>query len=242
MTVLTVDVERDWTGSQTRGVHEALPWLLDLLAHHGATATFFVVGELAPLVRPMIDPDGPHEVGSHGLTHRRLDQMGPAQVWEEVRGSREALERAGYTIKGFRAPFFARPRDLDTHLARAGYAYDASAGRLAPSIRRAPTEPAVRNGQISLSTLRDGRTPFALTWLRLGHPVVQALLPAAGDAVFCCHLHELLDGSQGWAALPWPLRRLHRRGSGRTARQILTSLLTQRPATSCERALTRCRP
>src|SRR5690606_25645429 len=78
--VLTIDVERDWAGNGTRGIDEALPWLLERLLHHGATATFFVVADLTGEVRGMLDPGGPHEIGSHGLTHDRLDRIGGEAV------------------------------------------------------------------------------------------------------------------------------------------------------------------
>ncbi|WP_421119226.1 polysaccharide deacetylase family protein [Aquihabitans daechungensis] len=221
----TVDVEGDWAGTSTRGIDEALPRLVDLLDRHGATATFFVVGDLIDRVRPALEPDGPHEVGSHGLTHRTLTSLAPAEVVEEVVGSRAAIQAAGYRVAGFRAPFFARPAGFGRVLADAGYGYDASIGSVLPFRRPAPADeeplPVVPSGH-----LRDRRTPCSLTTLRIAHPHGVRLV---GDdpQTFTCHLHELLDGSPGWTALPPGLRHLHRRGAGRPAWEVLEALLAR---------------
>lgn len=221
----TVDVEGDWAGPGTRGICEALPRLVDLLDAHGATATFFVVAELVDLVAAVLPADGPHEVGSHGLTHRVLTRLEPGEVRREVEESKRRLEGAGYTVDGFRAPYFARPAGLGAVLADAGYRYDASVGALHP-LRR----PRVQAGQdeplpiVAAGTLRDGRTPFALTYLRLTHPLgVRLVGPDSGT--FWCHPHELVEGTPGWTRLPPGLRHLHRRASGRPAWDIVERLL-----------------
>ena len=75
------------------------------------------------------------------------------------------------------------------------------------------------------STLRDGLTPFTLTWLRLYHPVGLRLMPVR-PAVFSCHLHELLERTDGWRRLPSSLRRLHARNTGERAWHIVEALLS----------------
>jgi hypothetical protein len=229
----TVDVEGDWAGTGTRGIREALPRLVDLLDAHGATATFFVVAELVDLVTPILPPGGPHEVGSHGLTHRALTRLAPDEVRHEVVESKRRLEEAGYAVDGFRAPYFARPAGLGAVLAGAGYRYDASVGSLHPLRRPRPPEgrghghghdeplPLVRAG-----ALRDGRTPFALTYLRLTHPLgVRLVGPDPGT--FWCHPHELVEGTAGWTRLPPGPRHLHRRASGRPAWSAVERLLAR---------------
>lgn len=221
----TVDVEGDWAGHGTRGIREALPRLVDLLDRHGATATFFVVADLVDLVRDVLPAGGPHEVGSHGLTHRVLTRLGPDDVRREVEESRRRLEDAGYGVDGFRAPYFARPAGLGRLLADAGYRYDASVGALHP-VRR----PRVPGGEpvpvIAAGTLRDGRTPFALTYLRLAHPLGLRLV-GADPGTFWCHPHELVEGTAGWTRLPPGVRHLHKRASGAPAWAILDRLLAR---------------
>jgi Polysaccharide deacetylase len=221
----TVDVEGDWAGTGTRGIREALPRLVDLLDASGATATFFVVAELVDLVTAVLPAGGPHEIGSHGLTHRVLTRLPPDEVRREVVESKRLLEEAGYAVDGFRAPYFARPAGLGAMLADAGYEYDASVGSLHPLHRPRPAAddplPAVSAG-----TLRDGRTPFALTYLRLTHPLGVRLV-GRDPGTFWCHPHELVDGTKGWTRLPPGVRHLHRRASGAPAWRIVEGLLAR---------------
>lgn len=229
--MLTVDVEHDWGTSGTRGLDEALPWLLDLLARHAVPATFFVVGSLAPHAARHLSPDGPHEVGSHGLTHCRLAGLPTTRLDEELRGSRRRLHDAGFEVDGFRAPFFAAPEGLLPRLAASGYAYDASLGSLWPSRANrfgvvpvgGPRAPLPRLGSASL---RDGWLPANLTWMRLLHPLGRRLLGGCAHQV-SCHLHEFVDGPGGWRDWPTPLRLLHARGCGRRARALLEEILAR---------------
>ena len=227
--VFTVDVEADWAGTETRGIREALPRLLDLLDRYDARATFFVVGALVDEVRPLLPSGSNHEVGSHGLTHQLLSRMSRAEALREVAESKLRLEEAGYTIEGFRAPFFAAPSFLPEVLAEAGYAYDASLGGVNPSLKnrrfgRALVHAGGALPRVANSVMVDGLTPFSLTWLRLYQPFSLSLEPI-GDRVFYCHLHEFLDNTPGWSRLPTPFRQLHRRGSGAGAWRIVERLL-----------------
>jgi hypothetical protein len=227
--VFTVDVEGDWAGTGTRGIREALPRLIQLLDRHGATATFFVVGELATLVRGIVDPAGPHEVGSHSLTHPDLRKLPPGEVLHEIGESKRRLEDAGYAVAGFRAPYFGRPAGLGGALAAAGYRYDASVGSVDPFDwfgRRPEPAPDEPLPVVPVGRLRDGRTPFGLTYLRLAHPASQ-LLVGDDPGTFYCHPHELVGASAGWARLPWGLRHLHRRNAGATAWTIVERLLAR---------------
>ena len=226
--VFTVDVEGDWAGSGTRGIREALPRLIELLDGHGATATFFVVGAVAELVRGIVDPAGRHEVGSHSLTHPDLRKVPPWQVLREIEESKQRLEAAGYAVDGFRAPYFGRPEGLGGALAAAGYRYDASVGAVHPFRRRAATTTAAAEPLpiVPVGRLRDGRTPFGLTFLRLTHPASRWLV-GADPGTFYCHPHELVGASRGWTKLPWGLRQLHRRNAGATAWTIVERLLAR---------------
>ena len=215
------------------GVGPFRPRLLARLEHHGARATFFVVGELADEVAGLLDPAGPHEVGSHGLDHAVLTRLAPDAVQRQLEESRHRLHAAGYAVTGFRAPFFRRPADLDARLWRCGYRYDASHGSVWPSpANRARPRPASpeqeRPARLGNATLRDGLLPFNLTWLRLLHPFGRRwIAPRAG--VFSCHLHELLPrdgiGESGLPGLPAALRRLHAKAAGDTAWSLVEGLL-----------------
>jgi polysaccharide deacetylase family protein (PEP-CTERM system associated) len=106
--------------------------LLDLLAKHGARATFFIVGEIArdhpELVRDIHESG--HEVASHGHRHARIHRLNPETFGADLRESRDALEQAaGAPVAGFRAPTFSVTREtawaIDV-LAEQGFAYDSS--------------------------------------------------------------------------------------------------------------------
>jgi hypothetical protein len=143
--------------------------------------------------------------------------------------SKAVLEAEGYRVAGFRAPFFQSPRELPSLLARAGFTYDASCGSVYPGPRSRgggppswDTSPPLR--RVETSALRDGWTPFSLTYLRLYHPLGLRLVSSRAR-LFYCHLHEFLEGSDGWGRLPLPLRILHRRNGGAKAWEILEQLL-----------------
>jgi peptidoglycan/xylan/chitin deacetylase (PgdA/CDA1 family) len=230
LAMFTVDVEPDWGEQGARGVHEVLPRLVELLRERSATATFFVVGDIADEVTGILAPDGPDEVASHSQTHPLLTRLTEAEVEAEVVGSRRRLRSLGYEVDGFRAPYNRVPASLPAILRDAGYRYDASAGPVLPGRRRGAPPPVSRGpdglDRVSAGLLRDRVTPCTLTWLRMGHPWSLALIPARPTA-FACHPHELLIGTDGWSRLPSPLRRLHRRGTGAQAWAVVERLLSR---------------
>ncbi len=131
-------IHRDnWYRFETRiarNTHKAL----DLCDAFGIRATFFVLGWVAdamPEVVREIARRG-HEVASGGYWHRTIRQMSPAEFREDLRRSREALERAtGLRVLGHRVPHFLRPSDLWALdiVAEEGYVYDSS---IRPFLRR----------------------------------------------------------------------------------------------------------
>jgi peptidoglycan/xylan/chitin deacetylase (PgdA/CDA1 family) len=230
LAMFTVDVEPDWGEQGTRGIREVLPRLVELLRERSATATFFVVGDIADQVTGILPPDGPDEVASHSQTHPLLTRLTAAQVEAEVAGSRRFLRSLGYAVDGFRAPYNRFPPALPAILRDVGYRYDGSVGPVLPGRRRGAPPPVSRGpdglDRVSAGLLRDRVTPCALTWLRMGHPWSRGLIPARPTA-FACHPHELLTDTDGWSRLPSPLRRLHRRGAGAPAWAVVEHLLSR---------------
>jgi peptidoglycan-N-acetylglucosamine deacetylase len=81
--------------------------LLEVLARHGARATFNVLGERVagrePLLRQVLA--GGHEVGSHAYRHERLAGR-PGEAWRQLRRTNRALlEATGVRPRVFRAPY-----------------------------------------------------------------------------------------------------------------------------------------
>ena len=89
--------------------------VLDALTDVGATATFFVVGERvaehADLVKE-IEARG-HELGVHGMVHRRHDRLSADDARMELLQGAEAIEKAcGYRPRRYRPPFGAASPEL----------------------------------------------------------------------------------------------------------------------------------
>jgi polysaccharide deacetylase family protein (PEP-CTERM system associated) len=97
----------DWATERVVGNTERV---LDLLAAHGARATFFFLGDVAmrypDLVRRVAGAG--HEIGSHGYGHRHLSELLWREFRDDVARSLAVLEDiVGAPVLGFRAPYFA---------------------------------------------------------------------------------------------------------------------------------------
>lgn len=81
--------------------------ILDLLAEHDATATFFLLADQAarlPTLVTRIVQEG-HEVALHGMDHRRLTRLPRAEVTRSLEEGQRALEElCGRRIRWFRPP------------------------------------------------------------------------------------------------------------------------------------------
>jgi polysaccharide deacetylase family protein (PEP-CTERM system associated) len=118
--------------SMERRVAATTREILDQLARHEVTATFFVlgwVGERDPELVREIAARG-HEVGSHGMSHQMANELGEAAFRAEARASKAILEDAiGAPVLGFRASTFSitAATSWALHVLREeGYAYDSS--------------------------------------------------------------------------------------------------------------------
>ena len=165
-----------------RRVPENTRRALDLLAEFEIEATFFVLGcvanEMPEIVRDIAERG--HEIATKGYYHRSIEQMTPAAFREDLRRSREAIERAcGQRVRGHRV---ARGRfglddlwALDI-LAEEGFAYDSS---FYPRLRSIASQPWRRFPHLHRY---DGRELWELplsTW-----KVGGLLLPLAGGNYF----------------------------------------------------------
>jgi polysaccharide deacetylase family protein (PEP-CTERM system associated) len=121
----------DWAGLPSR-VDANTDILLDLLARHGASGTFFVVGWLAdrnPGVVRRIAAAG-HEIASHSWWHRRVPTLTPAEFKDDVARTKARLEEiTGQPVHGFRAPSFSILPGMGWAfdvLLETGHSYDSS--------------------------------------------------------------------------------------------------------------------
>lgn len=120
-----------WDALESRVVRN-VERLLELLARHGATGTFFTLGWVAerhPEMVKAIAAAG-NEVASHGYDHRRVTELTPDQFRDQVRRTKAIIEGlTGKPCIGFRAPNYSivpgREWALDI-LVEEGYRYDSS--------------------------------------------------------------------------------------------------------------------
>lgn len=117
---------RQWTAG------DRIAWLVDLLAEHGKTATFFIVGELAEryprLVRRIADAG--HEVASHSQSHLKMAAANRRACETDISRSKEVLEElCGRAVVGYRSPSWTAKLGDDwlwDHLVGLGFRYDSS--------------------------------------------------------------------------------------------------------------------
>ena len=89
--------------------------LLEVLAHHNARATFFLIGRFVRVRRDLtrrIHSAG-HLIGNHTFTHPVLLFQSPSRVREELASANAAIEDAiGEPVRYFRPPHGARRPDV----------------------------------------------------------------------------------------------------------------------------------
>ena len=235
---LTFDVE-DWrqlvrwkmTGVRLPPAAQTLVetrWILDALARHGVSATFFVLDNVAEtfpgLVREIRDAG--HEVGSHGLSHELVYRQTPELFRQETRAARRRLEDlTGEPVLGYRAAEFSVTRRswwaLEI-LAEEGFTYDSSvypiAGRRygVPDFPLVPTRMAEAGGlleaPLTVAEWAGRRWPaagggyfrlFPYAWT---HAAITGANRAGRPAVAYFHPYEFA-GPRLKVALDLPLRR-----------------------------------
>jgi peptidoglycan/xylan/chitin deacetylase (PgdA/CDA1 family) len=123
-------VRRLSTMSQcTYGPTVGVPRLLELLAHLGVPATFFLPGWVAEHHPRMVEAivAGGHEIGVHGYLHERLPGLSAARERAVLEKTVRILERViGKRPVGYRAPWFEINPGTPRLLAAHGFAYDSS--------------------------------------------------------------------------------------------------------------------
>jgi len=236
--------------SQPSRVERNTDLLLDLLARHGATATFFTLGWVADrcpqLVRRIVEAG--HEIGSHTWWHRRISSLTPDQFREEIRSSKRVLEDAGgAAVHGFRAPSFSVRPGMEwvfDVLLEEGYRYDSSLFPIRrPDYGYPPAPPRPHQIQRQAGTMLE--LPLATTeWLGLRIPAagggyLRHLPPALMDralrehemrgipAMLYIHPWEV-DPEQPRLPVGFVTRFRHYRGLERTATRLERLLAAHR--------------
>jgi peptidoglycan/xylan/chitin deacetylase (PgdA/CDA1 family) len=191
-------------------------FLLDVLDETDATATYFVVSEVAQRHPDAVTAlaDAGHEIASHTHTHRLLTDLDADERRTELTESRQVLQSVtGERVTGFRAPAFDIPDDHFAALADAGYEYDSSIvscrripgwyggehdlHRPSPATAVDPTAPETVT-ELPAGVMPWVRLPLTGTWLRFFGPrytvAGMKLLASRGIApVLYVHPWELVD-------------------------------------------------
>jgi peptidoglycan/xylan/chitin deacetylase (PgdA/CDA1 family) len=172
---LTVDVEQDCPPflQTTRGIEEGLPKLLMLFQEEGITATFFTTGQIAesyPQLVGRILEQG-HELGCHGYSHRRFDQMNPAEAKAELSVAKQILDHFGPPTVSFRAPNLALPENYLRLIKEQGFSIDSSQATYKPPFPRAYSQEGRLIRIPATATSSIFRLPLAMAWPILSrHP------------------------------------------------------------------------
>ena len=161
------------------------PRVLEILAAHGAVASFFCIGERAAahpeLVRAMVAAG--HAVENHGMRHRNhLAFSGPRGWRREIDDAQQVLAQlAGTPPRFYRALAGLRNPFLDPVLQQLGL-------RLASWSQRGFDTRCANAGEV-LARLKQGLAPGAILLLHDGHaardtagtPIILSVLPALLD-------------------------------------------------------------
>jgi peptidoglycan/xylan/chitin deacetylase (PgdA/CDA1 family) len=223
---------------------------VEILAEEKVPSSFFVLGELVPLVADRLkeQPD----VGVHGWSHKRPLLMSIPEFQEDVKRARATVEDAlGRKMTGYRAPCFSLDRQRLDVLQEMGFEYDSSRiefgshplyGAIDMTGFETVSPLIFRRGgfvEFELATLQTlGRTlPVSgggylrlLPWLMM-YSMLKKYLSTGGLFVLYIHPFELSENDE--SILPadtrWPSKVRFARGRKATADRLrmLIALLRQ---------------
>ena len=183
---MSIDVEDWFMASNLASAVDASSWsrresrveantdrVLQGLADHGITGTFFVLGWVAERFPTLIDRIGGagHELAAHGMNHEPVHSLSVEAFRDDVRRCKGLLEqRTGHAVHGYRAPDFSITEWAVDVLQEVGFTYDSSAFPML--------------GNQRYGTLRD---------MDARDPVREIL----ADADVHCYNHKVLDALVG---------------------------------------------
>jgi peptidoglycan/xylan/chitin deacetylase (PgdA/CDA1 family) len=188
---LSVDVEQDCPPflSTWRGVEEGMPRLLDLFRDERIRSTFFTTGQVAeryPQHVARVLWEG-HELGCHGHSHQRFDQISRGGAEQELKQASHTLRLLGAPVESFRAPNLQFPDSYLPLLAELGYRLDSSLATYKPPYAKGIS---VVNGITRLPVTATSSV------LRLPLPLARRIVCRAPEPVLFVHPWEFVDMSK----------------------------------------------
>ncbi len=100
--------------------------ILEFLESRSYKGTFFFLADLAIKNKTLIREISKlgHEIGSHGLDHTLLNNLGDKKTFHDVNESKKIIEDiTGIEVKGYRSPCFSQNNYLNDALIKSGYLY-----------------------------------------------------------------------------------------------------------------------
>jgi peptidoglycan/xylan/chitin deacetylase (PgdA/CDA1 family) len=101
----------------------ATPDILDTLAAHGVTATFFVVGQMTAANPALVQRESQegHTIGNHSWDHPDLTRLNSAQVESELQRTNDVIKEVTRTTPTqWRPPYGARNSAVEAAAERVG--------------------------------------------------------------------------------------------------------------------------
>jgi peptidoglycan/xylan/chitin deacetylase (PgdA/CDA1 family) len=182
--------------------------VLDVLDAHGASATFFCIGERVArhpaLARAIVARR--HEIGNHSYRHlKRFSLLGPRGLTAEIRRAQQAIRDAtGEVPRFFRAPAGLRNPFLEPVLAREGLQLVSWTRRGFDTVNGSPGAVLGRLTRRlhadDILLLHDGHAARSPA----GAPVILDVLPRLLSALATAHLTPITLGA-ALARAPGPL-------------------------------------
>lgn len=173
------------------------PRKLDVLARHGAAASFFVLGKLVdqlPETTRAITAAG-SEIANHSYDHPWLTGQGYAGVQSQLQRTREAVVRAGTSMSDlFRPPYGSFNETVLSAAAGAGYRYNIL-WDIDPSDYRQPPASVITNH--ILANLRPGSIVVLHDWVRQTTDALPGLLAALAARGYRAVTVSALLGASG---------------------------------------------
>jgi peptidoglycan-N-acetylglucosamine deacetylase len=123
------NAERPGVLSQgTYGAKVAVPWILELLAATGVTATFFIPGRVAERHPSRVQQivDAGHEIAHHGYTHTSPTLQTRDEEENELTKGLEVLRSFGAEVIGYRSPAWDFSANTEELLQQLGFVYSSN--------------------------------------------------------------------------------------------------------------------
>jgi peptidoglycan/xylan/chitin deacetylase (PgdA/CDA1 family) len=225
--IVTVDLEYDWEGKETKNI-SLIPRLLDFFDRHSIRATFFVLGKLVEKNEEVIkEISKKHEIASHGFSHINLKKIDIKTLEKEVFLAKSILSKINVNCIGFRSPYFLPPKNLGEILEKYRYKYDSSIskgilwGRYNNVLLTNKTYYIYNKIlEIPVSNFSFLKMPFGLPFLRLAKKFHLQVNGIKESSVFYMHPYELLETKPG-KEIPFIYRQLYKINIGKRAWKVL---------------------